>query len=651
VQRWCAIEEAGRYDLYCFYSPSDLLAAAGTVEAIEAQLPQEILRTHRVDEHGRLVLSETGSVSEQYAVDRVRAPFEQVDSPLLARMPAEVTALLEEFTIPTSSPSVHSAAEGEVRRHLRRATAFAQFPIVIKEAPQKQQQEMVQSWLERGQAAREQRDLEREPAAVLDGIFFVLQPHFLSGIHSWVTPDAELTLRGAVLGLSFNPHPKATEILLVLADARPGSGEWGLGVRHSMGLMGHLVELLLHEDAAIQESALKRLRLYSGSYFFAGQDGAPLEKLSAQQMEEAQALWREWWSRNQDAFEPLGSSGIWGYVDRSGEWAIPPRFAQASPFRQGRGLVSPGMTPFFNSTSRYYVDRTGARQDHPTAPWGGEPLYPVRVGEYWGYENAGGALIIPAKFDHASAFSEGLASIRIEDKSGYIDAEGSLVIPAQFSGASNFEGGYATAWVEQRCGIIDREGVFILEPVYQSLGSVREDRVRFSRDNVHHGFLDLAGNVLVPPRFASAHDFSEGLAKVVERLEAGEAMLLHGFVDPNGALVIPPAYDDARDFSEGLAAVGIGGHGARRWGFVDRTGEMLIPPQFSNALSFSDGLAAVRLLEEEGGRWGFIDPSGEFVIPPQFTFASEFSEGIAPVAVASPYFHLNPEDYRAALEN
>ena len=55
-------------------------------------------------------------------------------------------------------------------------------------------------------------------------------------------------------------------------------------------------------------------------------------------------------------------------------------------------------------------------------------------------------------------------------------------------------------------------------------------------------------------------------------------------------VVIPPQFAQADSFSEGLARVKIG----NKWGYIDKKGKLVIQPQFDEAASFSERLALVK---------------------------------------------------------
>ena len=85
-----------------------------------------------------------------------------------------------------------------------------------------------------------------------------------------------------------------------------------------------------------------------------------------------------------------------------------------------------------------------------------------------------------------------------------------------------------------------------------------------------------------------------------------------GYINGKGEIVIPPRFGDAGEFSaNGLARVKVG----EKYGFINKKGEEVIPPRFDETYGFSaNGLAPVKV----GRKWGFINEKGEEVIPPRF---------------------------------
>lgn len=171
------------------------------------------------------------------------------------------------------------------------------------------------------------------------------------------------------------------------------------------------------------------------------------------------------------------------------------------------------------------------------------------------------------------------------------------------------------------------------------LGSSTED------DPYHAGFIEPSGKIVIPPRFAEADGFSEGLAHVWIRGR-------QAYIDTSGNVQFYLPFDCAYAgfFSEGLALVNLGGkpefHYIRggRWGYVDRAGRLAVPATFAMPLAsidwyrglgdFSEGLAAMPDAKgDTSGNYGYIDRTGRWVIEPRYGRVGRFSNGLAKVEV------------------
>lgn len=200
---------------------------------------------------------------------------------------------------------------------------------------------------------------------------------------------------------------------------------------------------------------------------------------------------------------------------------------------------------------------------------------------------------------------------------GYADQSGKVVIPARFDAARSFANGVA------KVGLVDEE----LPEIDAS-------------PNIKWGLIDERGRVLVELRYAVLRDFSEGLAAAAvldagtpERPAVGRVgrrNLRWGYVDVSGREVIAMQFLAAEDFAEGLAAVNPDSEGSvcgppSNYGYIDKTGAFVIKPQFTYAAQFQKGRArasvgrttyvgrclccAPRFI----GKHGFVDRGGNFV--------------------------------------
>ncbi len=151
----------------------------------------------------------------------------------------------------------------------------------------------------------------------------------------------------------------------------------------------------------------------------------------------------------------------------------------------------------------------------------------------WGYVDKEGRMVIPAQFDGAWDFHEGLAAVKIEWARGYIDKTGATVIVPQYQYAGPFEDGKALVQLDGRWGYITKKGEWM-------------DADFAERDNPAH-----CEPIADADRLPAELVYSEGLAVAMKRNKAG-------YVNEAGEFVIAPQFKQAKPFSEGLAAVLVG---------------------------------------------------------------------------------------------
>jgi hypothetical protein len=179
-------------------------------------------------------------------------------------------------------------------------------------------------------------------------------------------------------------------------------------------------------------------------------------------------------------------------------------------------------------------------------------------------------------------------------------------------------------------GFIDRTGVVVIPLRFDTVGEFSEGLAPAECAG-RWGFINRLGEWVIWPKFVWAYGFSQGLARVQVGGVALGPGSRWGFVNRRGEIVIEPVYgelmgvgEESQGFREGLAMVQVDW----KWGFIDTAGKLAIPPQFKYAYHFYEGLAAV---SADGDKWGYINKQGNWAIPPRFKWASLFSEGLAPV--------------------
>ena len=157
----------------------------------------------------------------------------------------------------------------------------------------------------------------------------------------------------------------------------------------------------------------------------------------------------------------------------------------------------------------------------------------------YGYCDRGGITVIPAQFDSASIFSEGLAAVRVNGKDG-------LSMPT-------------ARWSSLQLSI--KRSIFL-----NGRAAVQKGK----QVGLHRSGRQAGHRCRLPVHLCLYRRAGGGICG------KGQEGAKAGYIDEKGKFVIKPQFDDAAQFSEGLAAVKVGS----KYGYIDKTGKMVIPAQF-----------------------------------------------------------------------
>ena len=202
-----------------------------------------------------------------------------------------------------------------------------------------------------------------------------------------------------------------------------------------------------------------------------------------------------------------------GYINKSGQIIVSPRFDFAMPFSEGLALVSQsGKVHFINRLGKMITDIDIG----PGAESFSEGMAKVQVGKKWGFIDSAGELAIAPEFDYAFSFSDGLAAVGKDQHYWFINRTGATVAGPWISTSLGCDGwkfgdGVALVQADGRCVLIDESGSVLVQTDLHPLDGV-------------------------------IYPFSEGLARIAT--DSG-----FGYIDENGLIAIEPQFDYATDFS------------------------------------------------------------------------------------------------------
>lgn len=279
----------------------------------------------------------------------------------------------------------------------------------------------------------------------------------------------------------------------------------------------------------------------------------------------------------------------WGYIDEIGRTVIPAKFDSAGAFKNGIASVRIGEC-FAGKGRSGFIDRTGNYifdcDETLTYTQFHDGLMPVKKEDKWGYMNTKGEWAIAPRFKDAEHFSDGLAGVWIDDETtGYINTAGEWMIRLKGS-RPHFEGfseGLAPVFGhdERKFGFINRSGELVIPPRFDEARSFSEGLAAVcivGKDKTgwpqrRWGAIDHGGKLVVPAEYKTVWSFREGMAKVVN--EEG-----NGFVNLAGELAIPCKFACVDPFENGLAYVRVGGYDDKvSWsGYIDKRGKFVWRP-------------------------------------------------------------------------
>jgi hypothetical protein len=313
----------------------------------------------------------------------------------------------------------------------------------------------------------------------------------------------------------------------------------------------------------------------------------------------------------------------WGFIDTKGNIAIPLIFDSVKRFSEGLAGVRLG-------AKFGYIDKTGKTVITPQfsrARHFVNGLAYVQLDGKRAYIDHSGKPIGGKFYDELDRFAEDHAVFRegggTTAKFGYIDRAGSQVIPAKYDEARAFRNGIAEVSINGERKAIDFNGQIVpARPQHSDFwdGPLSDSPVRASRsDSCLIGFKDShTGKWIIEPKYSSAGVFAEGLCPV-------EMNGKWGAIDEHGNLLIKCQFEEmGQIFREHRIAVKTADH----WGVIDSTGKLIVQPKYESVSSFEGGTAVM----QEGSKFGLLGDSGKILVQAKFDVIQRFDQsGIARV--------------------
>ncbi|WP_223702406.1 WG repeat-containing protein [Sutcliffiella deserti] len=247
---------------------------------------------------------------------------------------------------------------------------------------------------------------------------------------------------------------------------------------------------------------------------------------------------------------------VWGYINESGEFVIPPRYEDASEFQEnGLAIVRKKGTGLIKRNGRFAVPPIYSSISPFT-----DGRAVVLTEQGFKVINEKGKVLTEKAYPFISSYKENRAVFQETDQNGnivygYLDLKGRAVIPAQYKYAFDYNEGKALVQLKEGLyALIDMNGLQLQTFPYEQMNGLSEELLSYKKTfQEKSGYVDEQGKVVISPRFAMALPFDNGRA-VVTISEANREK--YGLIDKTGSYIIQPKYNDIHLLGENRAAVG-----------------------------------------------------------------------------------------------
>ena len=234
-----------------------------------------------------------------------------------------------------------------------------------------------------------------------------------------------------------------------------------------------------------------------------------------------------------DGLAPVRKNGKWGFIDKTGKVVIPFKYDWATNFTDGLACVC-------LKGQSFYIDKTGS---------------PALVPDY--------DMVFPFLANEAIVLSE-------DEGYGVIDSKGNEIVPCGYEWIEPT--GYGSYWVSinDKYGIINPSKKIYGSCKYDDWFDFSEDVAFVSAEDNKLEAINPSGMRIMAETFEDSGAFSEGLASVKKNGK-------WGYIDHAGNVVIPYQFEEAFDFDNGFAVVKMKG----KQGVINRTGEIVVPCSYN----------------------------------------------------------------------
>ncbi len=243
-----------------------------------------------------------------------------------------------------------------------------------------------------------------------------------------------------------------------------------------------------------------------------------------------------------------GFDVTYGFMNKSGNIVIEPRFKAAQPFFES------GIAPVIDFDGKTgLIDKTGTFKVEPNWNY----LYYIdEIFIGYDYENN-----ISAVFDkdgemlfqregYLADYSDGLSPLYSDSEKGYLDTSGNIALKLNYDVLDYFKNGIAEVAPEYMgpSHYIDKNGNDLTDTVSSGLRMYKDEQTDL------FGFKNRQGDIVIEAQYNEASPFLDGYAFISAPSDSYNYR--YGIIDTEGKQVVEPKYCGIERLKNGLIAVG-----------------------------------------------------------------------------------------------
>ncbi|MPM32144.1 hypothetical protein SDC9_78703 [bioreactor metagenome] len=258
----------------------------------------------------------------------------------------------------------------------------------------------------------------------------------------------------------------------------------------------------------------------------------------------------------------------------------------------------------------------------------------VQYGEKFGIINKRGEYVVKPIYDNINDFKENRAIFSLNNNMGVFNEKGNIINNKDYDYISDYNEkraiiGSQTVDEGYRYGYLYFDGTEEIQPIYLDVGKFKNSIALIKVRNGEYRLINLYEQVINTYNYNYVSQYGEGLM-VFGNSQDGPL----GYIDIGGQVVIPPKFKQAEAFKDGVAVVSEADSFGGPYGVINKKGEYIYQPIFNDIKNIGEDRLALGMGIGEGdiklrNIYAIGDTSGKVLTDFIYRYVGEYKDGLA----------------------